>query len=163
MFIVVTVDVDACPLAEFPLYEIYDDATNKLKDDYMATLREYLIQQLEDTSWLNDESTSPFFAAGFSTFLRKENGDVMSLRKPALERYIVQCIRDRVDNVSPLAIPVFIRFMMLDSQLPTRAGVAASRRLRSFAHWCWRGGFTDFRRSIRRWCSGECKFRSDGE
>jgi Reverse transcriptase (RNA-dependent DNA polymerase) len=125
-FIVVTVDVDACPLAEFPLYEIYDGATNKLKDNYMDTFREYLTQQLEDTSWLDDQSTSPFFAAGFSTFLRKENGDVVSLRKPALERYIVKSIRDRVENVSPLAIPVFIRFMTLDSQLPTRAGVAAS-------------------------------------
>jgi hypothetical protein len=108
-FIVVTVDVDACPLAEFPLYEIYDGATNKLKDNYMDTFREYLTQQLEDTSWLDDQSTSPFFAAGFSTFLRKENGDVVSLRKPALERYIVKSIRDRVENVSPLAIPVFIR------------------------------------------------------
>ena len=91
-FIVITVDVDACPLAEFPLYKIYNDATNKLKDDYMATLRVYLIQQLEDTSWLDNQSTSPFLAAGFSTFLRKENGVVVSLRKPALERYIVKCI-----------------------------------------------------------------------
>ena len=56
-FIVVT--VDACPLVEFPLYEIYEDATNKLKDDYMATLREYLIQQREDTSWLDDRRHHP--------------------------------------------------------------------------------------------------------
>ncbi|KAI2512050.1 hypothetical protein MHU86_2338 [Fragilaria crotonensis] len=82
-FVILTVDIDDCPIAELPLTEIYDVSTSLLKDDYLDTLRKYITQQLEDTAWLEDQSVSPLFDAGFATFHRRANGDILSLRKPA--------------------------------------------------------------------------------
>ena len=62
-FVILTVDIDDCPIAELPLTEIYDVTTSLLKDDYLDTLRKYITQQLEDTAWLEDQSVSPLFDA----------------------------------------------------------------------------------------------------
>ena len=119
-FVVVTVDIEDCPLAELPLAEIFDVTTSTLNIDYLVTLREYITQQLEDTSWLDDQSMTPLFDAGFATFFRKPNGDIVSMRKPALQRLIAQTLRDRTDNLSPISIPIFIRFLIPDNTRPTR-------------------------------------------
>jgi len=119
-FISLTVDIEGCPIAELPLTEIYETETSMLKEDYLNTFRSYITQQLEDTSWLEDQSVSPLFDAGFATFQRRDNGDVITLRKPALQRHIQQLLRARSNNVLPLSIPLFIRFMVSDSLMPTR-------------------------------------------
>jgi hypothetical protein len=119
--IVLTVNIDDCPLSEVPLSEVFEMNTSTLLPDYLATFRSYITQQLEDTSWLDDQSMSPLFDAGFGTFLRKDNGDIISLRKPALQRLIIQSLRGRSDNLIPLAIPIFIRFMIPDSFRPIRS------------------------------------------
>ena len=116
-----TVDIEDCPLAELPLTEIFNVENMKINDDYLMTLRGYIEQQLEDTSWLDDRSTSPLFDAGFSTFTRKANGDIVSLRKPAFQRLIEQTLRHRESNDNPVSIAIFVRFMVLDGTLPIRA------------------------------------------
>jgi hypothetical protein len=58
--VILNVDIDDCPIAELPLTEIYDADASRLKDDYLVTLRNYVTQQLEDTTWLEDQSVSPF-------------------------------------------------------------------------------------------------------
>jgi len=76
-FVILTVDIDDCPIAELPLTEIYDVTTSLLKDDYLDTLRTYITQQLEDTTWLEDQSVSPLFDAGFATFHRRACQDTL--------------------------------------------------------------------------------------
>ncbi|KAI2495399.1 hypothetical protein MHU86_19113 [Fragilaria crotonensis] len=120
-FVILTVvDIDDCPIAELPLTEIYDVTTSLLKDDYLDTLRKYITQQLEDTTWLEDQSVSPLFDAGFATFHRRANGDILSLRKPALLRVIRQTLRGRPNALEPVSIPILIRFMVPESGLPNR-------------------------------------------
>ena len=119
-FVTLTVDIDDCPIAELPLTEIYDVSTSLLKDDYLDTLRTYITQQLEDTTWLEDQSVSPLFDAGFATFHRRANGDILSLRKPALLRLVRQTLRNRSNASEPVSIPILIRFMIPESGLPTR-------------------------------------------
>ncbi|KAI2502136.1 hypothetical protein MHU86_12366 [Fragilaria crotonensis] len=58
-FVILTVDIDDCPIAELPLTEIYDVTSSHLKNDYLDTLRAYITQQLKDTTWLEDQSVSP--------------------------------------------------------------------------------------------------------
>ena len=125
-FVVVTVDIEDCPLAELPLAEIFDATTYTLNADYLTTLREYITQQLEDTSWFDDQSMTPLFDAGFATFFRKANGDIVSMRKPALQRLITQTLRDRADNLSPISIPIFIRFLVPDATRPVRPSAVAT-------------------------------------
>ncbi|KAI2501346.1 retrotransposon [Fragilaria crotonensis] len=119
-FVILTVDIDDCPIAELPLTEIYDVTSSLLKDDYLDTLRAYITQQLEDTTWLEDQSVSPLFDAGFATFHRRANGDILSLRKPALLRLIRQTLRSRPNALEPVSIPILIRFMVPESGLPNR-------------------------------------------
>lgn len=119
-FVILTVDIDDCPIAELPLTEIYDVTSSLLKDDYLDTLRAYITQQLEDTTWLEDQSVSPLFDAGFATFHRRANGDTLSLRKPALLRLIRQTLRGRPNALEPVSIPILIRFMVPESGLPNR-------------------------------------------
>jgi hypothetical protein len=111
-FVILTVDIDDCPIAELPLTEIYDVTTSLLKDDYLDTLRTYVTQQLEDTTWLEDQSVSPLFDAGFATFHRRANGDILSLRKPTLLRLVRQTLRGHPTALEPVSIPILIRFMM---------------------------------------------------
>ncbi len=125
-FVETTVDIEDCPLAELPLTEIFDVNNLTINDDYLATLRRYIEQQLEDTSWLDDRSTGPLFDARFSTFTRKANGGIVSLRKPALQRLIEQTLLNRETDRNPVSIPIFIRFMVLDGSLPIRSNMAAT-------------------------------------
>ena len=118
--VILNVDIDDCPIAELPLTEIYDADASRLKDDYLVTLRNYVTQQLEDTTWLEDQSVSPLFDAGFATYHRRPNGDILSLRKPALSRLINQTLRNRVDANEPISVTILIRFMIPESELPTR-------------------------------------------
>jgi hypothetical protein len=53
-------------------------------------------------------------------FYQKPNGDLISLRKPALQRLIKQTIQYRNGIVNPIAVPVYIKFMVPDSGLPRK-------------------------------------------
>jgi len=119
-FVILTVDIDDCPIVELALTEIYDVDASRLKDDYLATLRNYVTQQLEDTTWLEDQSVSPLFDAGFATYHRKPTGSILSLRKPALSRLIDQTLRGRIEANTPISISILIRFLIPESELPTR-------------------------------------------
>jgi hypothetical protein len=106
------VDINACPFAELLLTEIYDVKTSTLRDDYPIILRNYITQQLEDTTWLDAQAMSTLSNAIFGTFMRNENGDVLTLRKPALQRKIGQILRSRTNTFNPIAIPLLVRFMI---------------------------------------------------
>ena len=44
--VLITVDIKDCPLAEFPLYELFDLATSTLVDDYLVVLQAYVTHVL---------------------------------------------------------------------------------------------------------------------
>ena len=102
--VVLEVDIEDCPVADVPLTEIFDTVNAVLLNDYLTELKTYIVQQLEDTIWLDDRSTTPLFDAGFATFHRKTDGTVQSLRKPALQRLIEQAIRSRPDAANPVRV-----------------------------------------------------------
>ncbi len=110
--VILTVDIADSPLAELLLSEIYDVKTSTLLDDYPNTIRNYVLQQLKETTWLDDQTISLCCNATFRTFMRKENGDILCLRKPALHRKIGQILRSRMELVNPIAIPLLVRFMI---------------------------------------------------
>ena len=110
--VILMVDIDACPFAELLLTEIYDVETSTVRDDYPIVLRNYITQQLEDTTWFDTNATSALSNVIFRTFMRKENGDILSLRKPALQRKIGQILRSRTNATNPIAIPLLVRFMI---------------------------------------------------
>ena len=110
--VIMTVDIADSPLAELLLSEIYDVETSTLLDGYSSILRNHIIQQLEATTWLDDQKISSLSDATFRTFIRKENGDILSLRKPALQRKIGQILRSRADVINPIIIPLLVRFMI---------------------------------------------------
>ena len=69
--VILTSDIEDCPIIEIPLTELYNVTSELLKDDYLVTLRHYVTQQLEDTTWLEDQSVTPLFDAGFDTYHRR--------------------------------------------------------------------------------------------
>jgi hypothetical protein len=51
--VILMVDIDACPFAERTAnWRFTDVKTSTLRDDYPIILRNYITQQLEDTTWL---------------------------------------------------------------------------------------------------------------
>ena len=108
-------------MADVPLTEIFDTVNAVLIDVYLVVLRTYISQQLEDTIWLDDQSTTPLFDAGFATFHRKADGTVQSLRKPALQRLIERTIRDRPNVTNPVGVKLLIRFQIPISKLPQQS------------------------------------------
>jgi hypothetical protein len=112
------VDIVDCPVADVPLTEIYHTVNSVLINDYLYVLKTYIVQQIEDTIWLDNQSTTPLFDAGLATFYRKADGTVQSLRKPALQCLIHQTIRNRRNVSAPVRVEILIRFQIPISKLP---------------------------------------------
>ena len=119
--IVMVVDIEDCPVADVPLTEIYDTGNATLIDEYLSVLKRYVVQQIEDTIWLDDQSTTPLFDAGFAIFHRKADGAVQSLRRPALQRLIDQTIRNRPNVTDLVRVEILIRFQIPISKLPRQS------------------------------------------
>ena len=119
--IVMVVDIEDCPVADVQLTEIYDTENATLIDDYLAVLKRYIVQQIEDTIWLDDQSTTPLIDAGFAIFHRKTDGAVQSLRRPALQRLIDQTIGNRPNVTDLVCVEILIRFQIPISKLPRQS------------------------------------------
>ena len=117
-YVVITVDVDDCPLVEFPLSELYDIATSLVVEDYLNVLRDYVTQVLDDTTWLDKPCKMGLLRTDFGVFDRRDDGGIFSLRKPALERLVAQILRSRSLSHHPIAVPVFVRFLCPEIDLP---------------------------------------------
>ena len=130
--VVMEVDIEDCPVADVPLTEIFDTVNSVLIDDYLVVLKTYISQQLEDTIWLDDQSTTPLFDAGFATFHRKPDGTVQSLRKPALQCLIERTIRDRPNVTNPIGVKAFDTLPDPDLQTPSTISLSTHGPLR---HW----------------------------
>ncbi|KAI2496065.1 hypothetical protein MHU86_18437 [Fragilaria crotonensis] len=88
--IVITIDIEDCPIAELPLADLFNVDTMTLRDNYHDLVRESVAQQLEDTTWLPADSMSLLTDAGFGMYHARDRHTIISLRKPAFERLIVK-------------------------------------------------------------------------
>jgi hypothetical protein len=120
--VVVTVDIDDCPMAIIPLTELFDFTTLTVVEDYLRVLGGYVKQQLESTTWLDKQSSSDLLSARFATYEVRDTGELVSIRKPAIQRMIVRNLQCYNDNQSWSTIPILIAFMVSASKLPRRPG-----------------------------------------
>lgn len=115
---IVNLDIEDSPSAEIPLTELYDMVTSTFLDNYRETIRETIIQVLEDTMWVNTTMMAVFLDTPFSIFDIREDGMAVSLRTPGLQRLVAQAISNRTIPVVDIQIPILIRFKSPDLALP---------------------------------------------
>jgi hypothetical protein len=119
-FVILTVDVADSPIAELRLSEIYDVETSTMKDDYLLVLQDYIALQLEDTVGLGDRFKFRLLDSCFIPLHCRANGDVVSLRKPAMERLIRQTLQSRLDTRSSISVSILIKFKTPGFRVPRR-------------------------------------------
>jgi hypothetical protein len=118
--VLLTVNIEDCPLVEFPLCELFDLAISTLVDDYLEVLQDNVTQVLEDTTWLDKQCKLLLCNTAFGVFDRRADGRIFSMRKPALQRRIAQTLWSRRGSPHPMDIPLFICFLLPDIDLPPR-------------------------------------------
>jgi hypothetical protein len=119
--VLITVDIEDCPLVEFPLCDLFDLATSTLVDNYLRVLQEHVMQAVEDTPGLDQKCKLRLCCTAFGVFYRRDDGGIFSMRKPALQRRIAQTLRSRTSGSHhQMEIPIFIRFMLPEIYLPPR-------------------------------------------
>ena len=119
-FVILTVDVADSPIAELRLSEIYDVETSTMNDDYLLVLQDYVALQLKATFGLCDLFKFRLLGSRFIQLHCRENGDIVSLRKPALERLIRQTLQSRPDVTSPVSVSILIQFKVPGFCVPRR-------------------------------------------
>ena len=114
----INLEIDDCPMAELPVFDLLDRSTNTLFDDYQSILRETIIEMLEDTPWLDADSRALLLDAGYGTYHTRVGGVVISLRRAALQRLVLQAMGSRAPSTTPTQISLSIRFLLPDVSLP---------------------------------------------
>ena len=116
--LVITLDLVDCPMAEIPLTEVFNVLTMSLVDNYHDVIRETVLQQLEDTTWLSDDLLPTLTDLGFGMYHARDRKSIISLRMPALQRLIIQRLKDRALPSDLVHVPVMIRFLIPDGDIP---------------------------------------------
>ena len=124
----VNIDIENCPMAEIPLTDLFDMVTFALFENYRDTIRATVVQMLEDTPWTNATTRATLLDADFGIYHIREEGMVISMRQAALQRLIVHSIAVRETPVVTMQIPITIRFLLsdVDMPMPPKASIDAS-------------------------------------
>jgi hypothetical protein len=124
--LVITIDIVDCPMAESPLTEVFDVLTRTLLDNYHDVIRDSVLQQLQDTTWLSEDLIPSLTDSGFGMYHARDRNHVISLQKPALQRLINQRLKDCSRPSDLVHVPVLIRFLMptIDISKPPGSSVA---------------------------------------
>jgi hypothetical protein len=117
-FIVLTADIDDCPLVQIPLIEVFDFASSTLVDNYLQVLHDYVIELLEDTVWMDVNLFLHLLRSGYGICRHMEIGQFLPLRKRDLQSFILQSLRDCHVNGHQFAVPLIIKFSVPNSDLP---------------------------------------------
>ncbi len=91
----VKIDIKNSPMAEIPLADMFDMVTSTLLDNYRDSLREAIIQVLEDTMWIDGSMMAALENAAFGMFDVREGGMIISLQTASLQRLVTQTIANR--------------------------------------------------------------------
>jgi hypothetical protein len=124
--LVITIDMEDCPMAEIPLTEVFDVPTMSLLDNYHDVIRDSVLQQLQDTTWLSEDLLPSLTDPGFGMYHARDRNSTISLRKPALQRLIVQRLKDRSRPSNIVHVPILIRFLIPDVDIPKPPGSSAA-------------------------------------
>jgi hypothetical protein len=137
-YVAITVDIEDCPVVEFPLTELFDIVNATVVDDYLDVVHDYVTQLLEDRTWLAKQSALCILRSRLCMYHRRNEGELLTLRQPALQRFISQMLHCRNGGHDPIEVPLFIRFKCPEITLPrrTRFPTAISRVSRSTAPIC---------------------------
>ncbi len=148
--VAITIDIEDCPVVEFPLTELFDIATLSIVDNYLEALNEYVTQILEDTTWLDKQSKLCLLRAPFCIYQRKNDGILFTLRQPALQRLINWTLRCRNGIHCPIEVPVFIRLRDPKIHVPRKTRFPAALALSGSVHsgLCYIGRSTSPNRSF---------------
>jgi hypothetical protein len=119
-FVILTVNVADSPIAELRLSEIFDVEASTIYDNYLLVLQDYVALQLKATFGLCDRFKFRLLGSRFIPLHCREDGDIVSLRKPALERLIRQTIQNRVDALRPVSVSILVQFKMSGFRIPRR-------------------------------------------
>ena len=119
-FVILTVDVADSPIAELRLSEIYDVETSTMNDDYLLVFQDYVALQLKNTFGLCDQIKLLLMDSRFIPLHCRANGDIVSLRKPAMERLIRQALQSRLDTRRPVSVSILIQFKTPGFRIPRR-------------------------------------------
>ncbi|KAI2495081.1 hypothetical protein MHU86_19436 [Fragilaria crotonensis] len=140
--LVVTIDIVDCPMAEIPLTEVFNVLTKTLLDNYHDVIRDSVLQQLQDTTWLSEDLIPLLTDSGFGMYHARDRNHIISLRKPALQRLINQRLKDRSRPSDLVHVPVLIRFLMsaIDIPKPPGSSVASDSVHESRSRHSRRGG-----------------------
>ena len=120
--LVISIDIVDCPMAEIPLTEVFDVLTMSLLDNYHDVIRNSVLQQLQDTTWLSEDLLPSLIDPGFGMYHARNRNSIISLRKPALQRLIIERLKDRSRPSSLVHVPVLIRFLLPDVDIPKPPG-----------------------------------------
>jgi hypothetical protein len=75
--VVLSLELEDCPMAEIPLTELFDVESSMLYPTFMTTVSNTVYQQLEDTAWLEFEQLEELWSLGYCTYsLRPEWGGI---------------------------------------------------------------------------------------
>ena len=116
--LVISIDIVDCPMAEIPLTEVFDVLTKTLVDIYHDVIRDSVRQQLEHTTWLSADLLTTFTDPGFGMYHARDRKSVIMLRKPALQRLVIQRLKDWSRPSDIVHVPVLIRFLLPDVDIP---------------------------------------------
>jgi hypothetical protein len=119
-FVILTVDVADTPIAELRLSEIYDVETSTMNDNYLLVLKDYVALQLKSTFELCDQFKLLLLDSHFIALHCRANGDIVSCRKPAMERLIRQTLQSRLDTCNPVSVSILTRFKLPGFRFPPR-------------------------------------------
>lgn len=119
-FVALTVDIADSPMAELQLSDIYNVETSTMNDDYLLVLQDYVALQLKATFGLCDRFKVHLLNSRFIPLHCRANGDIVSLRKPAMERLIRQTLQCRLDTCRPVSVSILIQFKTPGFKIPQR-------------------------------------------
>ena len=119
-YVTITIDIEDCPVVEFPLTELFDIASSTIVDNYLEVLQEYVTQILEDTTWLDKQSKLCLLRARFCVYQRKNDGTLYTLRQSALQRLITQTLRCDYGVHRPIEVPLFVRLRSPEINVPRK-------------------------------------------
>ena len=71
--LVIIIDIVDCPMAELPLTEVFDVLTMSLVDNYHDVIRESVLQQLEDMTWLSEDLLPILTDPGFGMYHARDH------------------------------------------------------------------------------------------
>jgi hypothetical protein len=117
-FIVIRADINDSPSVEIPLTELFDLATFTLVDNYQQVLHGYVIELLEDTIWVDEQSFLHLLRGGYGICRETQTGLFRPMKRSDLQGFILQNLRDCNANDLYFAVPLLIKFSVSNADLP---------------------------------------------